>query len=129
MIMRKRILLASVVLFSTLAATTFLVVVAESTPREVVIVARDMAFYLADDPSTANPTIVLKPGEDVRFVLRNEDVGMTHDLAIGAWGAGTKPLKGVGAASIDIRVPERPGRYQYFCTPHLRMMRGVIDVR
>ena len=48
-------------------------------PREIVLVAKDMAFY-ASGTNTANPEITVRPGESIRVVLKNEDRGMTHDF-------------------------------------------------
>ena len=46
-------------------------------PREIVLVARDMAFYL-EGSDAPNPTIVVKPCEEVRVIVRNQDPGITH---------------------------------------------------
>jgi plastocyanin len=95
--------------------------------REIVVVARDMQFFLegGDEP---NPRIVLRAGENVRLVLRNEDTGLTHDLVVDAIGAAVPSIKGRGVASVTLSVPPVPGTYEYICTPHARMMRGVLDV-
>jgi plastocyanin len=97
-------------------------------PREVRIVAREMAFFV-DGQATANPTLRFRAGEYVRLVLRNEDAGMTHDFAIGAWKVGTRTLSGKGEeASVEFRVPDARGTTPYECTPHAQMMRGSIQV-
>jgi plastocyanin len=97
-------------------------------PREVRIVAREMAFFI-DGQATANPTLRFRAGERVRLVLRNEDAGMSHDFAIGAWKIGTNALKGKGEeTAVEFRVPEARGATPYQCTPHAQMMRGTIQV-
>src|SRR5688572_32001761 len=50
-------------------------------PREIVLVARDMTFYL-EGSSVPNPTIVVKAAEEVRVIVRNLEPGITHGFAI-----------------------------------------------
>jgi hypothetical protein len=96
-------------------------------PREVVLVVRDMTFYLAGT-DVPNPTIAVKPGEEVRLVLRNEQAGMTHDWTLASLHVALAPIRGVGSGSIVFRAPEEPGRHEYRCTPHAQMMKGVLLV-
>jgi plastocyanin len=98
-----------------------------ASPREVVLVARDMGFYL-DGSSAVNPTLRFKPGEDIRLVLRNEEPGVTHDFAVSAWKVGTRRLQGRDRDTVVFRVPDASGRYEYLCNPHASMMRGIIEV-
>ncbi len=101
---------------------------ADPDPREIRIVAREMAFFV-DGDETANPTVRFRAGERVRLVLRNEDAGMTHDFAIHAWKIGTKTLTAKGAeTAVVFRVPDERGTTPYQCTPHAQMMRGSIQV-
>lgn len=100
---------------------------APSAPREIVLVARNMTFYLDGDP-TPNPTIRIRANGPVRIVLRNEDAGMTHNLVIDAWGVTTAALRGVGETSLELRAPARAGRLDYYCGPHARTMRGVVEI-
>lgn len=100
----------------------------DPAPREIRIVARGMAFFV-DGDAVANPTLRLKAGERVRLVLRNEDAGMTHDFAIGAWKVATKTLIEKGSsAEVVFRVPDDRGTTPYQCTPHAQMMRGSVQV-
>jgi plastocyanin len=91
-----------------------------------------MAFYLPGD-ATPNPRLVAERGEELRFVLRNEDRGMPHDLEVPEAGGdrkATRAVRGVGdTASLAFRAPETAGNYEYVCTLHSRMMRGVLEVR
>jgi plastocyanin len=96
-------------------------------PREIVLVARDMSFYL-DGGGTENPTLRLKAGEDVRLVLKNEEPGVVHDFAVSAWKLGTRRLQARERDTVTFRVPDSPGQYEYLCTPHASMMRGIIEV-
>jgi plastocyanin len=100
---------------------------ADSEPRDVVLVVRDMAFYL-DGAGGANPTLQLRPGERVRLVLKNEEPGVTHDFAVSDWKVATRRLQGGGEDAVTFRVPSRAGRYEYLCNPHASMMRGIIEV-
>lgn len=96
--------------------------------RDIVLVARNMAFYIEGDP-TPNPTLLLQAGERVRLVLRNADPGVTHNFAVAEWGLATRDLHGEGSGHLEFLVPEIPGPREYQCTPHAAMMRGTIDVR
>ena len=101
---------------------------ADAPPREVTIVARDMAFYVDGQP-TPNPTLRFKAGERVRLVLRNEDAGMTHDFVITSWEVATRSISERGAAAaVEFRVPGDRSASAYHCTPHSEMMRGGIQV-
>lgn len=96
-------------------------------PREVRLIARDMAFFI-DGDDTPNPTLRFRAGEQVRIVLRNEDAGMNHDIAIRNWKVGSALLEGEGHTLFEFRVPDRRGSETYACTPHAVMMRGTIEV-
>jgi plastocyanin len=97
--------------------------------REIVLVARNMAFYLAEDPSRPNPTLRMKPGEGVRVVLRSTEPGMAHDFAIRALNVSTDLIVGDASTSVRFRVPERERTYEYACTPHSAMMNGTVLVQ
>ena len=66
-----------------------------------------MTFYIAGQDAP-NPTLQARPGERIRIVLSNTDVGMSHDFAIRSWRVNTKLLKGKGQASIEFTVPTTP---------------------
>lgn len=96
--------------------------------REIHLVARDMTFYIAGQ-NAPNPPLEARPGERIRIVLSNTDVGMSHDFAIRSWRVNTRLLKGKGQASIEFTVPTAPGSYDYSCTPHAEMMSGTVVVQ
>jgi plastocyanin len=102
---------------------------ARTGAREIPIVARGMAFYLADDPSTANPSIQVRAGERVRVVVRNDTPGIAHDLAIPSLGLAVPPLSQGETGSAELVVPEQPGVYEYQCRPHALMMKGSLVVQ
>jgi len=97
-------------------------------PREITLVARDMAFYLEADARSANPAIEVKPGETIRVVLKNRDRGITHDFAVPAVEAATDALAWNQQDAVTFRAPEKPGSYEYVCRPHLLMMKGELRV-
>lgn len=96
-------------------------------PREITLVAKGMAFYL-EGGDLPNPTITLRAGERVRIVLKNQDRGILHDVAIPAVGAALDPIGWNETSSVTFDVPAAPGSYEYRCRPHMMMMRGRIDV-
>jgi plastocyanin len=99
-----------------------------TSTRQVTLVAKGMAFYLEDDLTTPNPTIDVKAGERVRIVLKNQDRGLTHDLAVPVAGALMKDLTWNQTGQVAFRAPKKPGTYEYFCQPHRLMMKGIIRV-
>ena len=107
---------------------TLIPVMSRTEVRQINLVVRDMAFYLADDPQTANPTITVKAGETVQIVIRNEDRGLKHDFALPIVDAATRTLAFGEQSDVTLTVPSQPGTYEYFCRPHRAMMRGVITV-
>ena len=125
--MRKSAVRLMIVAAVAIAAAVT-VLAAAAKPREIHIVAKDMAFYVNGDP-TPNPTLRVKAGEQIRLVLRNEDPGMTHDFAVAAWEVATKTLTAKGAQdSVKFRVPKQRGTIPYQCTPHSQMMKGTITI-
>jgi plastocyanin len=115
-------------LFVVAAAASAIVLSARGPAvREIRLVARDMTFYL-DGQAEPNPTLRIRAGESVRLVLRNEDEGMRHDIAIPEWGAVTRRLEAGEEAAITFRAPDRPMSQPYNCRPHSKIMRGTILV-
>jgi copper binding plastocyanin/azurin family protein len=131
---RPRALLIPLLLLLTVCGAVAFAVQAAGgpEPRQVTLLARGMAFYLPGD-ATPNPRLVAERGEELRIVLRNEDRGMPHDLEVPEAGGdrkATREVRGIGdTASLAFRAPETPGDYEYVCTLHSRMMRGVLEVR
>jgi plastocyanin len=97
------------------------------SPRQIVLVARDMAFFREGD-STPNPEIHVRAGEPIVLTLKNADAGMTHDFAVAAWGASVDEIRGVGSGRVTLTVPRNAGRVEYICRPHSQMMRGIFLV-
>lgn len=103
------------------------VAVTRPEPREITLVARGMAFYL-ENGDLPNPTITVTPGERVRIVLRNEERGIRHDFAVAGLRAAMNPLGWQETGEVTFDAPDVPGLYEYWCRPHMMMMRGKIMV-
>ncbi len=103
------------------------VAVTRPAPREITLVTQGMAFYL-ENQDLPNPTIVVKRGERVRVVLRNNDRGLRHDFAVPALSADLDPVSWNQSDDVVFDVPDTPGVYDYWCRPHMTMMRGKIVV-
>ena len=95
--------------------------------REIHLVAKDMTFYVAGE-NAPNPTLYARPGERVRLVFSNTDLGMSHDFVIRSWRVNTRLLKGKGQDTIEFTVPNTRGSHLYTCSPHAEMMGGTIVV-
>jgi plastocyanin len=95
--------------------------------RKIHLVAKDMTFYVAGQ-NTPNPTLEARPGERLRIILSNTDIGMSHDFVIRSWSVNTRLLKGKGQDSIEFTVPDTRGSHLYSCSPHAEMMGGAIVV-
>ena len=129
-IMGRRVPIRIVLLVAVaLIVGTLIPVMSRTEARQIHLVVRDMAFYLADDPRTANPTIAVKAGETVQIVIRNEDRGLKHDFALPIAEASTRTLAFGEQGDVTLTVPSQPGTYEYVCRPHRAMMRGVITVQ
>src|SRR5262245_34848221 len=101
----------------------------ETRVREIRLVARQMTYYL-EGSNVPNPTLLIRRGDQVRIVLRNDDPGLIHDLGIDAWRMRTQLLdeKTRNVGTVQFQAPDRPAETSYSCTPHGQMMRGTIRV-
>ena len=109
------------------AAGVLAVSAQDPAPREIRLVVRNMTFYV-DGAADPNPTLRLKRGEKVRFVVRNEDAGMYHDFVVSGWDAASGLIAGKTEAAVALRAPSHASRTAYHCTPHQQLMRGTILV-
>jgi len=101
-----------------------------SAETRIVLVARDMRFYLEDDGAAAspNPELRFRAGEPVTLVLKNQDSGMRHDLVIDGTKARTNLLDYGEEAEITFTPSQIPRTTEYFCTIHPRTMRGRVAI-
>jgi plastocyanin len=124
-------LIAGAIIGMAALAATLLPMIASSGSegvREIRLVVRNMTFYVEGEMEP-NPTLIVRAGEQVRVVVRNDEPGMRHDFAVRAWDIGTRMLEDRGeAATVTFRVPAARGDHTYLCTPHEKKMRGTIRV-
>jgi len=90
--------------------------------REIVLSARDAAF------NGGNPTLALRPGERVRFVVRNDDPGVLHSITLPGIDSRVRLVRPGEEVSFEVTVPDG-GRFEYACPQHLPKMRGRIEVQ
>ena len=117
--------LLTVIAAAALGVGVTLAVRPDPGPREIVLTARGMAFYVDGGP-TPNPAIPVRPGEYVRFVLRNEAPGLLHDLAIPDLHASLEPVAAGESRALVVRIPRLTGPVRYICRPHGQMMSGTL---
>lgn len=98
-------------------------------PRDVTLVARGMAFELVGGDGTPNPVIIVRAGERIRVVLRNEAPGLLHDFRIPAWKVQTEQIRAGQTTEVVFTVPSTPGLVPYECHPHAELMKGSIEIR
>lgn len=122
-----RLTVLAATLVATLVAALLPLAANRAEPREIHIEIRDMAFRLAGE-STPNPEIRVAPGEEIVFVVRNDDSGIVHDLSIPAWERSTRRLRMGESDRIAFTAPRHRATIPYFCTPHSAMMRGTLIV-
>ena len=115
--------MALVMVFATLIPA-----LSDTPNREIVLVVKDMSFYVESDPLTPNPTLEIKAGERVRVVVHNQDRGMTHNFAVPALAVDMSPMRWSESGDVVFVAPDAPGTYEYVCVPHQLMMRGTIRV-
>ena len=100
----------------------------QAPPLEVRLEARNMAFYL-DGDSAPNPVLQLRTGQLTKLILINKDRGMLHDWAVDKLEIFTEILPGDGSSgAVEFRTPDLPGKYEYICSLHGRLMRGWMEV-
>jgi Copper binding proteins, plastocyanin/azurin family len=128
---RRALLFLPILGFAVACGVGLSVRTAKGPTRELTLVARDMKFYLAGDP-TPNPRLVLRQGELVRVTLQNDDPGMAHDFAVQGAGRLDRASRMIDAGDsdrIEFTVPKVSGEYDYLCSSHPQMMRGIVEVR
>jgi len=130
----KTIIIANVAVVLLLAVAFGLFVPlsqARTSPREIVLVAKDMAFTAPHETTEveANPTLTFNRGERISILLRNEDPGTLHDLTIDALGLRIPKLSYGESGSVAFTVPNRAGVNSYTCSLHELMMTGQILIK
>ena len=99
-----------------------------AAPREITLVAQGMTFRRAAAPQDVNPVLILRAGERVRLVVRNETPGVLHGVEIPAVNVTIEELGRGQSRGIVFTVPNVPGRYEYRCPAHAAIMRGAVEI-
>ena len=122
--MRKILFIA---MFIAVGLTALIPVIANPrvAPRDIVLVMRDMTFYL-EGSDVPNPTLAVKRGEDIRLIVRNQDPGITHAFSLPALARTIDRIEPRATTTVSCRAPAATGRHDYLCPPHAQMMRGVL---
>lgn len=129
MALQKRFLSFMLIVFLGLAGALFILEAYErpegelSDVKEIVLIAKNMVF------NKNNPTLVLKVGERVRFIIINKDRGMLHDFVIEELEVFIpEPLKYSESGSTEF-TPAQKGEFDYFCSFHSIIMRGKVIIK
>lgn len=100
-----------------------------SPPEEIVLVAKDVAFRLADRPNDPNPALRLTRGRPVKLTVRNEEPGkVLHCFTITGLGVGTSRDLATGESEELVFTPKDAGTFAYACLMH-PLMTGRIVVQ
>lgn len=76
-----------------------------------------------------NPTLVFRPGERVRFLIRNdEDTHVVHDFRLVGIAAPPESAIAPGETRALVVTMPRPGRYGYACATHRGMGGSIVVV-
>ena len=95
--------------------------VAGSEAREIVLEARDLAF------GDANPTLAFKPGERIRLIVRNSDIGVLHSIRLPGIDDTLRHIPWDEQVVIEFTAPEE-GTFEYICPQHAPKMQGRIRI-
>jgi len=96
-------------------------------PREVVLVAKSIAFYLPDQPGKPNPTVTLKKGEPVKLVVRNDEPGkVLHCFTITGLNVKTSEDLATGQSETLNFTPKKKGTFAYACLLHPSMTGKLV---
>lgn len=91
--------------------------------RNIEFEIRGMAF------GNDNPTIQLRSGETVRFIIYNFDKGMKHNFSIEGTDVHTRIINYGEKDSVIFHVPKTEKEMVYLCDLHALTMRGALSVR
>jgi plastocyanin len=98
-----------------------------SQPREIVLVAKSIAFYLPNQPDKPNPTVTLKKGEPVKLVVRNEEPGrVLHCFTISGLNVKTSEDLSAGQSENLTFTPKKKGTFPYACLMHPSMTGKLV---
>ena len=116
------LLVFAVMAFNDAPATT------DASPREIVLITKDVVFQNASQPNEPNPTIRLKKGETVKLTLLNQEPDkVLHCFTIGGLGVKTSRHLATGESETLTFTPREKGVFSYACLMH-PMMAGKLVV-
>ena len=95
--------------------------IAANDAREIVLEARDLAF------GDANPTLSFKPGERIRLIVRNSDIGVLHSIRLPGIDDTLRHIPWDEEVVIEFTAPEE-GAFEYVCPQHAPKMQGRIRI-
>jgi len=89
--------------------------------REIFLEARDLAF------GDANPTLSFKPGERIRLIVLNSDIGILHSIRLPGIDDTVRHIPWNEQVVIEFTAPEQ-GVFEYICPQHAPKMQGRIRI-
>lgn len=99
----------------------------QGPPRELVLVAKEVVFRDTTQPSQINPTLVLKRGQPVKLVVRNEEPGsVLHCFIIGGLEVKTSRSLSPGESEALTFTPKQKGSFAYACLMHPAMSGRIL---
>jgi heme/copper-type cytochrome/quinol oxidase subunit 2 len=102
---------------------------AQPSTQEIVLVSRDVAFWVDDRPQERNPRLTLQKGRPVRLVVRNEErEKVLHCFTITGLDVATTRNLATGESETLTFTPTQSGTFAYACLMH-PMMTGTVVVR
>jgi plastocyanin len=94
--------------------------VAGSEAREIVLEVRDLSF-------DGNPTLAFEPGERIRLVVRNNDIGVLHSIRLPGIDDTVRHIPWDEQIVIEFTAPDE-GAFEYICPQHAPKMQGHIRI-
>ena len=97
-------------------------------PQEIVLLARDVSFWLPERPQEPNPSLHLTRGKPVKLMLRNDEPDkILHCFTIGGLDVKSTHNLASGESEVLAFTPTTSGTFTYACLMH-PMMAGKIVV-
>ncbi|NIM00468.1 MAG: hypothetical protein GTN89_06265 [Acidobacteria bacterium] len=88
--------------------------------REIVLEVRDRTF-------DGNPTLTFEPGERIRLVVRNHDIGVLHSIRLTGIDDTLYHIPWDDDVAIEFTAPDE-GAFEYICPQHAPKMQGLIRI-
>jgi heme/copper-type cytochrome/quinol oxidase subunit 2 len=96
-------------------------------PREIVLLARDVSFWVVDRPQEPNPSLRLVRGQPVKLILRNDEPEkILHCFTIGGLDVKSSRDLAAGESETLVFTPNQSGTFTYACLMHPLMAGRVV---